>query len=395
VLLDFGEREFPPAFNLLAGAPGQGEALAAICSRLFGGNWGPRSDDLLRAATLTLEQGHPAGETPTLADILPLLQDARLRRRYRVQDPILEGFWSAWERASEGQRQQALAPLANKLRTFLLRPALRDAVVQPEAPDLAAVIRRGRIVLCSLPAAALGEDGASLLGSVFLHRLWQAAQALGPTAGLDRKPLVCLVDEAHRFTALPGGIGELLAQARGYGLGFVLAHQDLAQLTPELREAVAANCRSKLCFQLDPPDSERIAHHFQPQLDAGDLHRLGRYQLAARLFDNGLALPAVTATAQPPPEPGDPEVAAAVRTRTRLGSRSRGEIEALLRDRYPALGADGEASTEADAAPAGTTGGTTDALPDAPGAPPNQADHGHPANSDHLDDEEDHLWPAA
>jgi len=283
VLLDFGERDFPPAFNLLAGGPGQGEALAAICSRLFGGNWGPRSDDLLRAAILTLEQGHPASETPTLADVLPLLQDARVRRRYRIieDNPILEGFWRAWERSSEGQRQQALAPLANKLRTFLLRPALRDAVVQSEASDLAEVIKRARLVLCSLPAGALGEDGASLLGSVFLHRLWQAAQSLGPTAGLDRKPLVCLVDEAHRFTALPGGIGDLLAQARGYGLGFVLAHQDLAQLTPELREAIAANCRSKLCFQLDPPDSERIARHFQPQLDAGDLHRLGRYQLAA------------------------------------------------------------------------------------------------------------------
>lgn len=395
VLLDFGERAFPPAFNLLAGGPGQGEALAAICSRLFGGNWGPRSDDLLRAAILTLEQGHSPGETPALADVLPLLQEARVRRRYHVHDLVLEGFWRAWERASEGQRQQALAPLANKLRTFLLRPALRDALVQPEAPDLREVIASGRILLCSLPAGALGEEGASLLGSVFLHRLWQTAQTLGPSVGLDRKPLICLVDEAHRFTALPGGIGELLAQARGYGLGFVLAHQDLAQLTPELRDAVAANCRSKLCFQLDPPDNQRIARHFTPHPDADDLLRLGRYQLAARLFDNGLVLPAITATAPPPPEPAETGVEETVRMRHRLQGRTQGEIETLLRARYPSLGLDGEASTEADAPPAGTAGSTTDLPPGAPGPSPTHADDRPVGNSDNLDDEEDHLWPAA
>ena len=390
VLLDFGDRAFPPAFNLLAGGTGQGEAVAAIFSRLFGSNWGPRSDDLLRAAILTLEGGHGEGEVPTLAEVLPLLQDPRRRSGYAVIDAVvLRGFWQAWERFSEGQRQQALAPLANKLRAFLLRPAVRDALVQPEAPDLRSVIRERKILLCSLPAGALDEDGVSLFGSVLLHRLWQAAQALGPANG--RRPFLCFVDEAHRFAALPGGMSDVLAQARGYGLGFLLAHQDLSQLSPELRHAVAANCRTKICFQLDPPDNERMAKHFEPRLTASDLLHLDRFQLAARLFEHGLSLPPATATALAPPEPKTTEMASTVRMYAHVGERTMQEVEALICERFPELEppAHAEVAPDASVPPAGTRGGTTDVPPDVPVLARHRAARATVENSDDHDDEED------
>jgi hypothetical protein len=107
---------------------------------------------------MTLEGGTGDGAVPTLAEVLPLLIDPRRRRRYRVIDRVvLQGFWKAWDAMSEGQRQQALAPLSNKLRAQLLRPAVRDALVQPEAPDLRAFIADRRIVFCSLPSGT--EDG--------------------------------------------------------------------------------------------------------------------------------------------------------------------------------------------------------------------------------------------
>lgn len=338
VLLDFGDRTHPPACNLLAGAGerGQVEAVGEIFSRLFSAHWGPRSDDLLRAALATLAGGRDDGQVPTLADVLPLLTDPRKRARYQISERVvLAGFWRAWEQQSEASRQQALAPLANKLRAFLLREPLRDALVQPEAPDLLSVIRQGKVLVCSLPKSALWEDGAALLGSVLLHRLWQAAQALGPARG--RRPLLCFVDEFHSFSALPGGMADTLAEARGYGLGFLLAHQQLAQLTPELREAVAVNCRTKLCFQLDPPDHERMARHFAPRLDANDLLRLDAYQLAARILDAGRPIPATTATALPAHTTPDDDTAAAIRTRTHEHARTKHDVEQLIRLRFPEI----------------------------------------------------------
>lgn len=370
VLVDFADRACPPAFNLLAGGPGQGEALAGILSRLYGGNWGPRSDDLLRAAILTLEGGADDSRVPTLADVLPLLSDPRRRARYHVRERVvLQGFWQTWEQLSEGQRQQAIAPLANKLRAFLLREHVRDALVQPEAPDLRSVIAEGKILLCSLATSVLHEDASALFGSVLLHRVWHAAQSLGPSS--ERPPVLCLVDEAHRFTAIPGGIGEVLAQARGYGLGFVLAHQHLIQLSPDLREALAANCRTKLCFQLDPPDNERMARHFEPRLDARDLLHLDRFQLAARIFHQGQVLPAVTAVTEPPPESEPDCVAELIRKRTRLAARSKRQVEALIAQRFPELQrpARGEVAADQTGTTAGTPGGTPDVPPRVPPSP--------------------------
>lgn len=398
-LLDFGDRGFPPAFNLLAGGTGHAEAVAAIFSRLFGGNWGPRSDDLLRAALMTLEGGTGDGAVPTLAEVLPLLTDPRRRRRYRVTDRVvLQGFWKAWDAMSEGQRQQALAPLSNKLRALLLRPAVRDALVQPEAPDLRAVISDRRIVFCSLPTGTemMGEDGASLFGSVLMHRLWQAAQSLGPSK--TRPPFLCLIDEAHRFTALPGGMSEVLSQARGYGLGFILAHQQLIQLPAELREAVAVNCRTKLCFQLDPPDNERMARHFEPRLADDDLLLLDRYQLACRIVDDGLVLPPVTATATPPPPKPADDFSDLIHLRKRLTSRSKQEVEALIAERFPELEPPpgGEVALDADGTTTGTPGGTPDVPPDVPRPPHERPADDESRNSDSSDDddEEDRPWAA-
>jgi hypothetical protein len=400
ILVDFSDPEYPPAFNLLAGGPGQGEALAAILSRLYSGNWGPRSDDLLRAAVLTLEGGAD-GAVPTLADVLPLLTDPRRRTRYEVKDRVvLEGFWQTWERLSEGQRQQAIAPLANKLRAFLLREPVRDALVQPEAPDLREVIGHGGVVLCKLSTDALSDEAAALFGSVLVHRVWQVAQSLGPSG--ERKPVLCLLDEAHRFTSIRGGIGEMLSQARGYGLGVVLAHQQLSQLSVELREAIQVNCRSKVCFQLDPPDNERMAHHFQPRLDASDLLHLDRFQLAARIFHDGKVLPPITATAKPAPEIEDERMLELIRARTQLAGRTKLQVEQLIAKRFPELERPARGQVAADqtstaedetGTQGGTSGGTPDVPPEAPRPPHSDGDRADPEKPDRIspdDDRDDH-----
>src|SRR5438128_2612260 len=91
-------------------------------------------------------------------------------------DPVALGqFWRQWQALSVGQREQALAPVANKLPAFLGRRSLRNILCQEEAPDFERIIRERKLVLVSLPTRTLG-DAADLVGSVLVHRLWQAAQ---------------------------------------------------------------------------------------------------------------------------------------------------------------------------------------------------------------------------
>jgi TraM recognition site of TraD and TraG len=339
-LLDLGDENHPPALNLLACPPEDGDAQAqAMCgifARLFSRFWGPRTEDILRSALTTLLCGRdPDGPAPTLADVLTLLSDPGERSRYRASDPVaLDVFWRQWQTLSEPARVQALAPLSNKLRALLGNRTLRNMLCQPAAPDIRERINNGRWLLVSLPQT-LGEDAADLIGSVLLHRAWQAAQRLGPLAHSTRPPFLCLIDECHRFCHLPQGMASALAQARGYGLGFVLAHQHLAQVSDhDLSEAIDANTQTKICFALQAADAKRMAPHFQPRLDAYDLQHLGSYTIACRILHDARELPAATATTLPPPEPTPGDTARLIRQRARRNTTERRAVETAIRSRY-------------------------------------------------------------
>jgi hypothetical protein len=339
VLLDFGNELHPPALNLLACSPGDEdvhvEALVGIFRRLFGRFWGPRSEDILRSALATLLANRdPELPAPTLADVQALLTDPAEKARYPVtSDPVaLAHFWRHWRALSESQREQALAPLSNKLRAFLGRRALRNVLCQEEAPDFEEIVAQGKLLLVALPSRTLG-DAADLIGSVIVYRLWQAAQRLGPDSG--RRPFLCLVDEAHRFCRLPQGLAQALAEARGYRLGFCLAHQHLAQLVDDdLADAVEANCQSKLCFALPPHDARRMAGQFAPRLDEGDLRHLGRYRIACRISQEGRQLPAATALTPPLPEPESGEAAELITALARGRAIRRELVERMIAARY-------------------------------------------------------------
>lgn len=400
-LLDLGDEQHPVALNLLACEPGEGdrqvEALLAIFRRLFSRYWGPRSEDLLRAALATLlTTPRAAGEpVPTLADVLLLLGDRPHPVAPAGADPVaLARFWAHWGRLSPGQREQAWAPLANKLRALLGSRMLRNLLCQPEAPSFEEIIREGRVVLCSLPLGQLGEDAGALLGSVLVHRLWQTAARLGPYMSDRRPPFLCLLDEFHHFTHLPQGLAAALAEARGYGLGFVLAHQNLGQLrdNPELYEAIDGNAQTKLCFALPHLDAKRMEPHFAPRLTAADLGRLGAYQLACRIEHRGRQLPAATCDAQPMPIPVAGKPARRIQAIAHAHSKSRREVEAWIARRYglrddepPAQGR-GEADSPSGGPPAGPPFGPP---PDGgPADGPNRHDSGESAAGGNPDEDQ-------
>jgi hypothetical protein len=102
---------------------------------------------------------------------------------------------------------------------------------------------------------------------------------------------------------LPGSVDDMLAEARGFRLGLVLAHQNLAQLPKETADAVSANARSKVYFNVDPNDARELGKHTKPELDDHDLAHLDVYTASARLLVANREMPAFTFTTNPPIEP--------------------------------------------------------------------------------------------
>ena len=320
VVLDAADQA-PVGLNPLI-APGErpevtADLMLSVFKALYAEAWGPRTQDILHACLLTLARRSDS----TLVMLPLLLTNPGFRRSLTngLRDPLaLEPFWAWYEQLSDGERAQAIAPLMNKLRQWLLRPSLRAVLGQRQPRfHLRQVFTERKILLVPLRKAILGPEAASLLGSLVVAQLWQAIQSRAAIPAVKRHPVMVYIDEVQDYLHLPTDVGDALAQARGFGVGFTLAHQFLGQLPPAMREAVLSNARSRICFQLSQADAAVMAKG-HPELASEDFTALGQYQVYASLFAHGSVTPYASGSTLPPTDPvADPA-----------------QIKQLSRDRY-------------------------------------------------------------
>ncbi|MGR6318865.1 type IV secretion system DNA-binding domain-containing protein [Micromonospora soli] len=273
--------------------------LVGIFAKIFQGQWGPRMDDTMRVACLTLMRH----AKPTLSLVPSLLQDREFRARFThgLDDPDgLGGFWLWYDGINEQFRGQVIAPVLARLRAFLLRDFVKSVIGNAHSSFDMGTVLDGGVLLCRLPKGILGEETSRILGSLIVARVWQAAIARATIPEHQRKDACLYVDECQNFLTLPGSVGDMLAEARGFRLGLVLAHQDLAQLPRDVAAAVSANARSKLFFTVDPADARELSRHTKPELDEHDLAHLDVYTAAARLLVGNRELPSFTFVTNPP-----------------------------------------------------------------------------------------------
>jgi hypothetical protein len=304
------------------------DQLLGVFHSLFAAHWGPRTSDILASALLTLAR------TPdmTLVALPLLLADPGFRRRVLagIEDPIgLEPFWASYEAMSEPERAAAIAPAMRRLRPFLLRPELRAIIGQARPRfDLREVFTKRLVLLVNLSKGTLGPETAALLGSLLVTGLWQATLGRSRVPPEHRHVVPVYVDEFQDYLRLPVDFSDALAMSRGLGVAFVLAHQFLHQLEPQVRSSVLANVQSRVAFRL-PSEDARIMAAGGP-LEPEDFQSLGAYECYAQLVASGAVQPWCSATTLlPPPTVSDAEQARTA-SRLRFGT-NRDEVEAEIR----------------------------------------------------------------
>lgn len=298
-LLDPDDHNYAVGLNVLDGDDPDlvVDHVVSVFRRIYEDSWGPRTDDIMRAACLTLTQMPGA----TMAEIMPLLTNHEWRRQLRRQRRDLfesshvASFWQQFDAKSEARREDDISPLMNKLRAFLLRAPVR-AIVGQDKPklDIPKLIDKGGLLLVRIPKGTLGEGTSRILGAFVVARVWQACMQRVERDESARTPVGLYVDEMHNYLALPRSFEDMLAEARGYGLSLVLAHQHLGQLPRDMRNALGANARTKVVFTCSPEDATALERHFRPYLTDHDLANLSAYQAACRPTLNGGHGPAFT-----------------------------------------------------------------------------------------------------
>jgi energy-coupling factor transporter ATP-binding protein EcfA2 len=337
IVLDPADTNRPVGLNPLRSATGASgevvvENLVGLFKSLYRHSWGPRLDDILRAALLTLA----GSEGATLCEVALILTDPHYRRRLvgPLDDPVgLESFWGWYEALSDAERQTVVGPVLNKVRAFTMRPTVRSIIGQSQPTlDLSEVLAGGKVLLCSLASGLLGEEAASLLGALIVAELWHATTARAGLPEASRKPVMAYLDEFQHFVHLPTPMPSMLAEARGLALGLTLAHQHLDQLGEEARHAVLANTRSRVVFQLPAGDARVMAREMGTILSADDLQGLGAFEVVCQLFAAGTTQAPATGKTRPLlPPTADADVIRSA-SRQRFGV-DREAIEKSIRER--------------------------------------------------------------
>lgn len=260
--------------------------------------WGPRMEHILRHALLALCE-YPAS---TLLDLPPLLTDAGFRRGViaRVTDSQVQAFWqSEFDRYSPHFRSEAVAPILNKIGAFLASPVVRAVVGDRRASlHLPGIMDHGKILIANLSKGNLGEDASALLGALLLAGFELAALGRANTPEAERWDFYLYVDEVQNFATL--SLGDMLQEARKYGLGLVLANQYLEQLDERIQRAILGNVGTLIAFRVGPRDAKILAEEFFPEFSVEDLVGLPQYQVYLRLMIDGVVSRGFSAMTVPP-----------------------------------------------------------------------------------------------
>jgi len=269
-------------------------------------SWGPRLENLLRFAVLPVieQQG-------TLLDVLQLLTDAQVREWVvpRIRDDVVRSFWqhefASWNTA---YRTEAVSSVTNKILPFLTNHRLREIVTSRRAGlDVRQVLDRGQILVINLSRGKLGQDNATLLGSLLLTAIEQAALSRADLSHDQRRDHSLYLDEFQTLVTPSTAI--LLSESRKYGLNLILSHQLTRQLDEETRQAVLGNCGTFVAFRVGAEDAELLAPAFSKfpgQLSPASLMGLPNFTCYVRmLLDGGLPSAPFSLATLPPPEIGE------------------------------------------------------------------------------------------
>lgn len=278
VIFDPSDTQFPVTFNPLADVPPHLKmrvtiGFIEIFKKLFGANWTPRLEHVLRYTTLALL------DTPgtTIFSILKMLTDKNYRQMIvrNIKESNVKNFWvnefAGW---SEKFDNEAITPLLNKVGQFVATDMIRNIVAQPDNKiDFRDIMDNNKILLMKVSKGILGEENAALLGAIAITKIYQAAMSRADTEEKNRVDFYFYVDEFQNFAT--DTFDEILSEARKYRLNLTIAHQFLGQLSPKIRTTVFGNVGSMVSFRVGGEDANILAAEYNPRFSERDIINLG------------------------------------------------------------------------------------------------------------------------
>src|SRR3989338_4054657 len=238
------DSEYPIGFNVLEVPdinnpeykPIAASSLMGIFTKIWANVWSARMEYILNNAILALLD-NPGS---TLLGVQRILVD----KEYRKQE---------YEQYEPRFRNEAIAPIQNKVGQFLSSSLIRNIVGQPQSSlNLYEAMNQEKIILVNVSKGRIGEDNSQLLGAMVITKLQLAAMERVRIPEEERKDFYLYVDEFQNFAT--DSFASILSEARKYHLNLVMAHQYVGQLVTDtstrVRDAVFGNVGTLVVFRV-------------------------------------------------------------------------------------------------------------------------------------------------
>lgn len=300
--------EHPIAFNILEKTETAGliadynskvmSSLMSIFKKVWENVWSARMEYILQNTILALL------DTPgtTLLGVNRMLSDKEYRTQIisNVKDPVVQQFWLK-EFASYDVKfaSEAVAPIQNKIGQFLTSKIMRNIVAQAKSTlDMPDILNGQKIFIINLSKGRIGEDAMRLLGGMLITKIQMTAMERVSIPENDRNDFYLYVDEFQNFAV--ESFASILSEARKYRLNLVMAHQYIAQLSEEVRDAVFGNIGSLVTFRIGSPDAMFMESEFMPRFTPEDVINLPKFGVYLKLMIDGVTSAPFSAVTLPP-----------------------------------------------------------------------------------------------
>jgi CxxC-x17-CxxC domain-containing protein len=276
--------------------------LMGIFTKIWANAWSARMEYILNNCILALL------DTPgtTLLGIPRMLVDKDYRQKIigNLKDPVIKAFWvheyEAWQ---DKFRNEAIAPIQNKVGQFLSTSIIRNVVGQSLSTiNIFDIMNESKIFLVNVSKGRIGEDNSALLGGMIITKIQLAAMERVRIPEEDRKDFYLYVDEFQNFVT--DAFAGILSEARKYRLNLTVAHQYTAQLISDkssaVRDAVFGNVGTMIVFRVGADDAEFLEPEFEPEFVPQDIVNLPNYKIYLKLMIDGVTSRPFSAKTLPP-----------------------------------------------------------------------------------------------
>jgi CxxC-x17-CxxC domain-containing protein len=286
------EKVSPSFRHLVAGG------LMGVFKKIWPDVWSARMEYILNNCILALLE-YPGA---TLLGVNRMLANPDFRKKVvdKITDPVVKSFWTQeFARYNQRYEIEATAAIQNKIGQFISTPLIRNIIGQVKSSiDMRKVMDEKKILIVNLSKGKIGEDASRLLGALLITKLQLAAMQRVNIPEDERKDFYLYVDEFQNFAT--ESFVNILSEARKYRLCLILGHQYIAQMEESVRDAVFGNVGTLISFRVGAEDAEFLEKEFIPELAAGDLVNLAKYNIYLKLMVDGLSGRPFSAQTLPP-----------------------------------------------------------------------------------------------